>query len=584
MSFRSMPNGADKSGSDRVHGVIGLDFGTTNTLCAWMDGDIPVIGPNDRGERATPSVVARADSGETLIGSSARSQALADPRSAVFGVKRLLGKSRNVEFAGTASAPEDLAAAIIGKVRRDAERYLGFDVDTAVITVPARYGDPQRRAVRDAAARAGLKAARIMNEPSAAALARAWAAARDEAERLVLVYDFGGGTFDATVLRTKGGSCAVLASEGDDGLGGMDIDAALYHYVADRFRKQFGIDPDMDAYLSRLLIDLCEKAKIELSSRDEALIAVPFLRSADGLVHPSVKISRSEFERIASPFIDRSLALVERVLGMAAAGTTDIGALVLSGGSSRIPLAQNRLSDMIGVKADPRVNPEEIVALGASVEAARIEGRLSGLSFTDVVSRTFGLEIDGGKFVPLIRKNEPLPSSGRRVFTTVEDFQRSVELHVLQGDESSAKANVSVGRFLLPGIRMASKGEPRIAVEFSIDESDMLLVRARDMDTGAEQSIAVFDGALDARSPLDRVLALAQIARREAEGLKLDAALSSELEELLRAAAMCAGDDQKAAMTATLLEGLLSEFSARSSLSSTAAGGQGRKAELKVAR
>jgi molecular chaperone DnaK len=549
-----------------------------------MDGDIPVIVPNDRGERATPSVVARADSGETLIGSSARSQALADPRSAIFGVKRLLGKSRTVEFAGTASAPEDLVAAIIGKVRRDAERYLGFDVDTAVITVPARYGDPQRRAVRDAAARAGLKAARIMNEPSAAALARAWAAARDETGRLVLVYDFGGGTFDATVLRTKGGSCAVLASEGDDGLGGMDIDAALYHHVADRFRRQFCIDPDTDAYLSRLLVDLCEKAKIELSSRDEAIIAVPFLRNADGLVHPSVRISRSEFERIASPFIDRSLALVERVLGMAAAGTTDIGALVLSGGSSRIPLAQNRLSDMIGVKADPRVNPEEIVALGASVEAARIEGRLSGLSFTDVVSRTFGLEIDGGKFVPLIRKNEPLPSSGQRVFTTVEDFQRSVELHVLQGDESSARANVSVGRFLLPGIRMASKGEPRIAVEFSIDESDMLLVRARDMDTGAEQSIAVFDGALDARSPQDRVLALAQIARREAGGLKLDAALSSELEELLRAAAMCADDDQKAAMTATLLEGLLSEFSARSSLSSTAAGGQGRKAELKVAR
>lgn len=570
-----------------MHGVIGLDFGTTNTLCAWMDGDIPVIVPNDRGERATPSVVARADSGELLIGSSARSQALADPRSALFGVKRLLGKSRTVNVAGSASTPEDMAAAIIGKVRQDAERYLGFEVDRAVITVPARYGDPQRRAVRDASARAGLKTARIMNEPSAAALARAWASARDETERMVLVYDFGGGTFDATVLRARGGSCAVLASEGDDALGGMDIDTALYHHVADQFRRQFRIDPDADAYLSRLLVDLCEKAKIELSTRDEAVIAVPFLRGADGLVHPSVKIGRADFDRIAAPFIDRSLALVERVLVMAGARPADLGALVLSGGSSRIPLAQNRLSDMIGLKADPRVNPEEIVALGASVEAARIEGRLGGLSFTDVVSRTFGLEIEGGKFVPLIRKNEPLPSSGRRVFTTVEDFQRSVELHVLQGDAPVARDNVSVGRFLLPGIRMASKGEPRIAVEFAIDESDMLLVRARDMDTGAEQSIAVFDGALDARSPQDRVLALAQIARREADGLKLDAALSSELEELLKAAGSCAGDEQKAAMTATLLEGLLSEFSARTTISAIPAGepaGTRVGAATKVAR
>ena len=585
-----MPNGADSPGIDSVRGIIGLDFGTTNTLCAWMDGDIPVIIPNDRGERATPSAIARTDRGELLVGSSARSQALADPRSALFGVKRMLGKARTVAFGNSSSTPEELAAAILDKVRRDAERYLGFDVDSAVITVPARYGDPQRRAVRDAAAKAGIRTARIMNEPSAAALARAWAASRDESERMVLVYDFGGGTFDATVLRSKGGSCAVLASEGDDGLGGMDIDTALYHHVAERFLAEFGIDPDADAYLSRLLIDLCEKAKIELSSRDEATIAVPFLRGADGLVHPSVQIHRTEFERIASPFVDRSLALVQRVLDMAGSRASDIGALVLSGGSSRIPLAQSCLCDMIGLKADSRVNPEEIVALGAAVEAARIEGRLGGLSFTDVVSRTFGLEIDGGKFVPLIKKNEPLPSSGRRIFTTVDDFQRSVELHVLQGEEPQAKANVSVGRFLLPGIRMAARGEPRIAVEFSIDESDMLLVRARDMDTGAEQSIAVFDGGLDSRSPHDRVLALAQIARRESEGLKLDAALSAELDELLQAAASCAGDDQKAAMTATLLEGLLSEFSARAALApltrlaSDDAGARRPEAEGKAAR
>jgi molecular chaperone DnaK len=528
-----------------------------------MDGDVPIIVPNDRGERATPSVVAVSDSGEILVGSSARNQAMADPGSALFGVKRLLGKEKSAEFGGERRSPEDAAAAIIAKVKRDAEEFLGFDIDSAVITVPARFGDPQRRAVRDAAARAGIKAARVMNEPSAAALARAWLSSKDERERLVLVYDFGGGTFDATVLRAKGGSCSVLSSEGDDALGGMDIDAAMYRDAVGRFGEEFGIDAASDPYLSRMLFDLCEKAKIELSSRDEATIAVPFLRGPGGIVHPSVKFDRSRFDRLAAPFIDRSIGLVERVLRSAGKEASDIDALVLSGGSSRIPLARARLSGAMGRESDPRVNPEEIVALGAAVEAARIEGRLQGLTFTDVCSRTFGLEIDGGRFIPLIKKNEALPAVGRRVFTTVDDYQRSVELHVLQGEDNAAVQNVSVGRFLLPGIRNAPKGEPQIAVEFAIDEGDMLIVRARDMDTGAEQSIAVFDGGLDSRSPQDRVLALAQIAKRESDGLTVDASLDSELKDLLDAAANCAGDDDKAARTATLLEGLLSELSAR---------------------
>ncbi|OHD13006.1 MAG: hypothetical protein A2Z96_01195 [Spirochaetes bacterium GWB1_48_6] len=368
------------------------------------------------------------------------------------------------------------------------------------------------------------------------------------------------------MLRAKGGSCFVLSSEGDDALGGMDIDAAMYRDAADRFKAEFGIDPDSDQYLSRLLVDLCEKAKIELSTRDEATIAVPFLRGPDGLVHPSVKFDRRRFERIAAPFITRSMNLVERVLGSAGVKASDIGALVLSGGSSRIPMARRLLGEAMGREADPRVNPDEIVALGAAVEAARIEGRLNGLSFTDVCSRTFGLEIDNGKFIPLIKKNEPLPAVGRQLFTTVEDYQRSVELHVIQGEEPTAASGVSIGRFLLPGIRKAPKGDPRIAVEFTIDEGDMLIVRARDMDTGVEQSIAVFDGGLDSRSPQDRVLALAQIARREAAGLTVDAALAKELEEVLAMVPACVGDDQKAVMTATLLEGLLSELSARSTL------------------
>jgi len=562
-----------------VHGVVGIDFGTTNTLCAWMDGDTPVIVPNERGERATPSIVAVSDSGELLVGTSARNQAMADPRSALFGVKRLLGKSGAVEFAGRSQKPEEAAAAILSKVRHDAERYLGFDVDRAVITVPARFGDQQRRAVRDAASRAGIKAERIMNEPSAAALARAWTSIKDDEPHLVLVYDFGGGTFDATVLKAKGGSCAVLSSEGDDALGGMDIDAAMYADVSARFKDEYGINPESDPYLSRMLVDLCEKAKIELSARDEATVAIPFLRGAGGLVHPSVKFDRERFEKIAMSFIDRTLLLVDRVLKSAGTKAEEIDALVLSGGSSRIPLARLSLARVFGRDADPRINPEEIVALGAAVEAARLEGRLQGLSFTDVCSRTFGLELDGGSFYPLIRKNEPLPAFGKRIFTTVEDFQRSVELHVLQGDEIITGSNVSVGKFLLPGIRGAPKGEPRIAVEFSIDEGDMLLVRARDVDTGSEQSITVFDGTLDSRSPRDRVLALAQIARREAQVLALDAAFSAELGELLAMAADASAGQDHDARTAVLLEGILSELSARAALASReqASGSSGSK-------
>jgi molecular chaperone DnaK len=550
-------------------GIIGIDFGTTNTLAAWMDGDMPVILPNDRGERSTPSVVALSESGETLVGVSAKSQSMADPASAVFGIKRRLGKDSKVVLRGRNMNCESLAATILNKVRRDAEAYLGFEIHDAVITVPARFSDPQRRAVREAARKAGIKAARIMNEPTAAALARAWAVSRDETERLVLVYDFGGGTFDATVLKARGGSCRVLASEGDDTLGGMDLDQALYGLARTRFISQYGINDTGDPYLSRMLTDLCEKAKIELSTRTETTISVPFLQGPGGVVHPSLRISRAEFEELALPYVQRSLLLVERVLTEAGVESSEVDALVLSGGSSRIPLVSTMLKEAIGRIPDTRVNPEEVVALGAAIEAARLEGRLTGLSFSDVCSRTFGLEIDGGRFVSLIKKNEALPATGRKIFTTVEDFQKSVEMHVLQGDGSMASTNVSVGRFLLPGIRKAPKGDPRIMVEFSIDEGDMLMVKAKDLDTGAEQSVVLFDGTTNSLPPIDRVLSLADRARRESSGAVMDSSLSMELDELLASAADAArmGDETAAADVSILLEGLLGELSARSGLS-----------------
>ncbi len=424
---------------------------------------------------------------------------------------------------------------------------------------PARFSDPQRRAVREAARRAGLKIRRIMNEPTAAALARAWSMASDVQEHLVLVYDYGGGTFDATVLRMKGAACRVLASEGDDALGGMDLDEALYADTAARFKGDFGIDPDSDPYLARLLLDLCEKAKIELSSRQETLVAVPFLRGPGGIQHPSLTIERSRFESLAAPFIDRSIALVRKVLDSSGAEPRAVDALVLSGGSSRIPLVAAKLDELCARAADPRINPEEIVALGAAVEAARIDGSLPanypGFEFVDLCSRTFGLEIDGGGFVPIINKGEPLPALGQRVFTTVEDFQKSVEMHVLQSDSAPAgqddaarHGRVSVGRFLLPGIRAAKRGEPRILAEFSLDEGDILRVRAKDLDSGAEQSVTFFEGRDEVLGPVERALALAERARREAAGAELDSSLRLELEELCEAALECSrsADNDKA--------------------------------------
>lgn len=548
-----------------MRGIVGIDFGTTNTLCSWMDGETPVIVPNARGERATPSVVALSGAGELLVGSSARNQALVDPDTAIFGVKRVLGRHDHRWMPGVTASAEDAAAAILDRVRRDASRFLGFDISSAVITVPARFGDPQRRAVREAARRAGLRTERIINEPSAAALARAWSAVRDDTETTVLVYDFGGGTFDATVLRARGGSCRVLASEGDDRLGGMDIDAALYEYATGRFRDEYSIATDDDPFLAGQVMDLCEKAKKELSVSQEATVAIPFMQLRGQVIHPSIRIDRPVFDALSAPFIERTLDLVRRVMTVARVQPESIGAVVLSGGSSRIPLARSSIARMLGREPDPRINPEEIVALGAAVEAARIEGRLSGLSFTDVCSRTFGLEIEGGRFVPLIHKNEALPATGRRVFTTVEDYQQSVELHVLQADELNEGHTVSVSRFLLPGIRRALQGEPSIGVEFAIDEGDMLMVRARDNDTGSEQTIVVFDGSMDQRSPRDRVLALMLRARREASSLVLDSALTRELADTIALAEASLDDDEKAGMAAMLLEGIIAELAALSS-------------------
>ncbi len=492
--------------------VIGIDFGTTNSLCAWLDGERPTIIPNARGSRSTPSVVASTAKGEILVGESAKNQAYVNPENTITGIKRLLGSENVMQMGGKSWRPVEIIALVLGSLKRDTEQYLGQHVERAVITAPAHFSDRERRSLAEAGRLAGLDVIRIVNEPTAVALARAWETSlrvHDNAPihagsrtgprvgkpALVLVYDFGGGTFDVTVLSRDGTDCRVLASRGDGRLGGADLDRELRRLAVAHFKVE-GLDLEADRFLSQQLAEAAERAKIELSEREEASIALAFAAAGGKILHPSFDLKRSDLEAIALPYIERSIDLVEKALRDAGVAIGDLDSLVLSGGSSRIPLVRRMLEEKLSLKPEGGVNPEEIVALGAAVWASLAAGQgeaAERIRVRDVVSRTYGVEVDGGVFVPLIRKNSPVPSTHSRVFTTVTDDQDSVEIHVLQGESRVTAEDVSLGRFLLAGIRSAKAGKPRINVIFSIDESDMLHVTAEDLESGAEQAISIVD-------------------------------------------------------------------------------------------
>jgi molecular chaperone DnaK len=561
--------------------AIGIDFGTTNSLCSWLDGDRPSIIPNARGSRSTPSIVAATAKGETLVGESAKNQAYINPENTISGVKRLLGSGSLLAMGGKSWRAEEIVALMLGSLKKDAERHLGQAIDRAVITAPAHFSDRERRAIAEAGRLSGLEVLRIVNEPTAAALARSWEAAcragKDGAssfkKSLVLVYDFGGGTFDVTVLSREGADCRVLASRGDGRLGGADIDRELRRLAVSRFKAE-GIDFESDRFLVQQLAEAAERAKIELSEREEASLSLAFATAGGRILHPSLELRRSDLEAIVLPYVERSLELVERALAEAGIAKGELDSLVLSGGSSRIPLVRSMLEERLGLKPEGGVNPEEIVALGAAVWASLVSGQgeaAERLRVRDVVSRTYGVEVDGGVFIPLIRKNSPVPSSYSRVFTTVADGQDSVEIHVLQGESRSASEDLSLGRFLLAGIKPAKAGKPRIKVDFSIDESDMLHVAAVDLETGAEQTISIADlgrGAPDeSRADLARKVGiLAGRLDELGEGLALERGLQAEMGDLrarARATLESGPPDDSLRMLKAELEGLVGELLAR---------------------
>lgn len=564
--------------------LIGIDLGTTNSSCAVFDGREVLLIPNERGMRTTPSVVALAEDGEVLVGESAKNQAVLHADRTIRNAKRYMGTATELPFGPKVLRPEEALSYILRSLKKDAENYLGAEIFEAVITVPAYFSEPQRRATREAGRLAGLSVRRLLNEPTAAAIAWAWSFNRsfdfeaNKAVQNILVYDLGGGTFDATVLAMKGGDCRVLATAGDNCLGGVDFDRLLLDEAVAALESELGLGAlTGDPFLLQQAADLTERAKIELSARESASVVLPFAGRA-GRSHPTWSIDRGHFESLIAAHIGRTLDLVEKAVGEAELRLGDVHRLVLSGGSSRIPLVRRRLAELFGREGESRVNPEELVAVGAAVYTALSSGNLSGFTVQDAVSRSFGLEIDGNEFIPLIGKNTPMPVTRSKAFTTVADDQRTVEIHVLQGESRRASDNLSMGRFILTGIRTGRKGEPRIEVEFSIDGDEILHVRAKDVDTGAAQGVTIAPGPGGFRpDSLRRLASLIARAREMAPDFSGDRILAGELSEALEEAerAQSAFDDpepiggsgwlpERAAEEAVLnLTALIAELEAR---------------------